>query len=191
MPVAIRVIIVSSPCPSERAADETNGHAPHQTTTEVRAKLRSPDDSPKGGTSSRPNSDVPSGEYMMIGTGRIADPMNRRSMSCTMCSRCPACASGAWWFPVGASTPLVMGASVRARHPVHFHTALAGACRPQLDIDRCSCRRTAAVNTIQAGRDEVHGPANAHAGGEPCNGPDGALKPERERADIVRRASWR
>src|SRR6266550_1935730 len=35
----------------------------------------------------------------MIGTVRIADPMNRRSMSCTMCAPCPACASGACVCP--------------------------------------------------------------------------------------------
>src|SRR5437667_220383 len=77
MPVAIRVIIVSSPCRSERAADDTKGHPPHQTTIEVRTKPRGPGDSPKGGPSSRPKSDVPSGEYMMIGTVRIADAVLR------------------------------------------------------------------------------------------------------------------
>jgi len=62
MPVAIRVIIVSSPRRSERHAEDTKGHPPHQTTIEVRTKPRSPGDSPKGGASSRPNNDVPSGE---------------------------------------------------------------------------------------------------------------------------------
>src|SRR5438034_10470177 len=141
MPVAIRVIIVSSPCRSERAAEDTNGHPPHQTTIEVRTKPRSPGDNPKGGASSRPKSDVPSGEYMMIGTVRIADPMNRRSMSCTMCAPCP------WWS--------VMGASVHARHPLHLHIALAGACRPQLKKDRPSYRRAAAVGSLQACGDEL------------------------------------
>src|SRR5437879_2639316 len=40
MPVAIRVIIVSSRCRSERAADDTNGHPPHPTTSEARTKLK-------------------------------------------------------------------------------------------------------------------------------------------------------
>src|SRR5439155_280600 len=113
MPVAIRVIIVSSPCRSERAADDTNGHPPHQTTIEVRTKLRSPGDSPNGRTSSRPNSELPSGEYMMIGTVRIADPMNRLSMSCTMCAPSPACAFGAWWWWSIRSAPRRFAASGR------------------------------------------------------------------------------
>src|SRR5439155_19779285 len=146
MPVAIRVIIVSSPCRSERAAEDTKGHPPHQTTIEVRTKPRGPGDSPKGGPSSRPKSDVPSGEYMMIGTVRIADAMNRRSMSCSMCAPCP------WWS--------VMGASVHARHPLHLHIAVAGPCRPQLKTDPRSSRLAAAVDSIQASRDEVHRPAH-------------------------------
>src|SRR5213079_991104 len=114
----------------------------------------------------------------MTGTARIADPMNRRSMSCTMCAPCPACAPGAW---------LVMGASAHARHPLHLHTALSGAHRLEPEIDCHSRRRAAAVYRIQAWGDEVHRPAHAYSGSEPCHGPDGALKPERERADIVLR----
>ena len=62
MPVAIKVIIVSSRCRSDRAADETNGHPPHQTTIEVRTRPKDPADSPNGGTSTRPKREVPSGE---------------------------------------------------------------------------------------------------------------------------------
>src|SRR5207245_10898849 len=94
MPVAIRVIIVSSRCRSERAADDTNGHPPHQTTIEVRTKLRSPGDSPKGGTRSPPKSEVPSGEYMMIGTVELDNPMNRSSQSCTVAAPYPAASTG-------------------------------------------------------------------------------------------------
>src|SRR6266699_2886565 len=136
MPVAIRVIIVSSPCPSERAADDTKGHPPHQTT---------------------------------IGTVRIADPMNRRSMSRTMCAP--------WW--------LVTRASVHARHPVHIHTAFATTHRLEPEIDRHSRRRTAAVDSIQARGHEVHRPAHANSGGNPCAGRDQAEVPERQRADVV------
>src|SRR5256712_5529006 len=110
---------------------------------------------------------------MMIGTVRIADPMNRRSISCTMCAPCP------WWS--------VMGASVEARATVHLPPALGGACRPQLEKDRCSYRRAAPVRTIKARGHKVERPAHAQAGGEPCHGTDGALKPERQRADIVLR----
>src|SRR5438067_7434638 len=112
----------------------------------------------------------------MTGTVRIADPMNRRSMSCTMCAPCPACAPGAW---------LVMGASVHARHPVHLHTARAGADRLEPEIDCRSRRRAAAVDGIQARGDEVHRPAHAYSCGEPCHGADRAHVPEGQCADIV------
>src|SRR5205085_5665336 len=174
MPVAIRVIIVSSRRRSERAADDTNGHPPHHTTIDVRTKPRSPGDSPKGGASSRPNSEVPSGEERMIGTVRIADPTKRRSMSCAMCAPCPARAS-------------VMGPSVHAWHPVHLHTVFAHTHRLEPEIDRYSRRGTTAVDGIQARGDEVHRPAHADSGGEPRHGADRAEVPEGQRADIVLR----
>jgi len=54
--------MVSSPCRSERHAEDTNGHPPHQTTIDVRTKPSSVCGSLNGGASSRPNSEVPSGE---------------------------------------------------------------------------------------------------------------------------------
>src|SRR5437773_3187039 len=110
---------------------------------------------------------------MMIGTVRIADPMNRRSISRTMCAPCP------WWS--------VMGASVQARHPFHLHTALAGACRPQLEKDRRAHRRAAPIRTNKTRGHKVERPAPAQAGGEPCDRPDGALVTKGQRADIVLR----
>src|SRR6266513_3719940 len=101
---------------------------------------------------------------MTIGTVRIADPTNRRSMSCTMCAPCP------WWS--------VMGASVHARHPVHLHTAFPGAYRLEPEIDRHARRRAAAVDSIQARGHEVHRPADANSGGNPRAGGGQAEVPQ-------------
>src|SRR6266480_994528 len=108
---------------------------------------------------------------MTIGTVRIADPMNRRSMSRTMCAP--------WW--------LVTRASVHARHPVPTHTAFTGTHRLDPEIDRHARRRAAAVDSIQGRGHKVHRPAHTYSGGEPRHGADRAQVPQGQRADIVLR----
>src|SRR2546428_11825738 len=88
------------------------------------------------------------------------------------------------------SHALVMGASVDARHPVHVHTAFAGARGPQPEIDRHSRWRAAAIRSLVARSNKVDRSPHADPGGEPRHSTDHAQATERERADSVCCRRW-
>ena len=89
MPVAIRVIIVTSRWRSDRAAEEMNGHPPHHTTGVASSSPNQPVDSPNGGVDGNPSA-CPTGENQRIGMVSAAEITNRRSMSVAIATPCPA-----------------------------------------------------------------------------------------------------